>query len=71
MSPVAADCRSADSAPGKPEPLAVVDRDAEVVVDIDARPEAPLVEVDDDLPDDAPQPATSAAPASAQAHEDL
>jgi hypothetical protein len=71
MSPVAAECDSADSAPGYPDPLAVVDGNAEVVVLIDARADALLVEVDGDLPGEDPHPAISAAPASAHAHADL
>jgi hypothetical protein len=64
MSPVAADCASADSAPGELAALLVVGGVAEVVV---VPAEAPLFEVDDELLDEDPQPATAIADASATA----
>ena len=54
MSPVAADCASADNAPGELDPAAVAGEDAEVVV-VAAAVEAP-VEVDDEPLDEDPQP---------------
>ena len=59
MSPVAADCASADSAPGELAALVVVDSDAEVVVVVGAPVEAPPVEVGDELFDEDPQPAAT------------
>jgi hypothetical protein len=65
MSPVAADCASADSAPGELAALLVVDGGAEVVL---APPvEAGLFEVEVELLDDDPQPATAITDASATA----
>ena len=61
MSPVAADCPSADSAPGALAPVVVVDRDAEVVVVFDA----PRVEVVGGLLEEDPQPTMTIAVASA------
>jgi len=55
MSPVAADCASADSAPGALPPLAVLDGDAELVVVVGAGAEAPPAE-DDELLEEEPQP---------------
>jgi hypothetical protein len=71
MSPVAADWDSADSAPVKPDLVGFIDCDAVVVRVIEASAEAPLVEVGDDLSDEAPHPAISAALASAQAPANL
>lgn len=69
MSPVAADCASADNAPGELAPLAVVDGDADVVVAVEAPREAPPVEappveVGDELLDEDPQPAMTIEDAS-------
>jgi hypothetical protein len=66
MSPVAADCASADSAPGALLPLAVVDGDADLVVVVGAPVEAPPAE-DDELLDEDPQPATTIENASTTA----
>jgi hypothetical protein len=57
MSPVAADCASADNAPGELAALVVAGGDAEVVVVAGAAVEAPPVEVDDEPLDEDPQPA--------------
>ena len=57
MSPVAADCASADNAPGELAPLVVAAGDAEVVVGAEAAVEAPPLEVDDEPLDEDPQPA--------------
>jgi hypothetical protein len=67
MSPVAADCASADNAPGELAPLVVAGGDAEVVVVAGAAVEAPPVEVDDGPLDEEPQPATTIEDASATA----
>ena len=64
MSPVAADCASAESAAGELVPLVVVAGDPEVVVAAGAPVEAPPVEVDDELLDEDPQPATTIEDAS-------
>ena len=63
MSPVAADCASADNAPGGLDPPVVAGGDAEVVVVAGAAVEAP-VEVDDEPLDEEPQPATTIEDAS-------
>jgi hypothetical protein len=56
MSPVAADCASADNAPGELAAPVVVDGDAEVVVAVGAPVEAPPG-LGDELLDEDPQPA--------------
>jgi hypothetical protein len=64
MSPVAADCASADNAPGELAAPVVVDGDAEVVVVAWAAVEAPPVEVGDEPLDEDPQAATTIEDAS-------
>jgi hypothetical protein len=64
MSPVAADCASADSAPGEPAGPFVDDGGAEVAVVEEAAVEAPRAGVEDKLLDEDPQPATTIADAS-------
>ena len=68
MSPVAADCASAESAPAEPVPA---DVDAEVVFVVEAPVEAPLVEVDDELLDEDPQLVATIADASTTKTESL
>lgn len=63
MSPVAADCASADSAPGALPPLAVVEGDADPVVVVRAPVEAPPAE-DDELLDEDPHPTATSEDAS-------
>ena len=63
MSPVAADCASADNAPGELAPPVVAAGDADVVVVAGAAVEAP-VEADDKPLDEEPQPATTIEDAS-------
>ena len=63
MSPVAADCASADNAPGALAAPVVVDGDAEVVVTVGAPVEAPPG-LGDELLDEDPQPATTIEDAS-------
>lgn len=58
MSPVAADCASADNAPGALPPLVVAGGDADVVVLTWAAVEAPLP-VDEEPLDADPQPAVT------------
>jgi hypothetical protein len=64
MSPVAADCASADNAPGELAPPVVAGGDAEVVAVAGAPVEAPPVEVDGEPLDEEPQPATTIEDAS-------
>jgi hypothetical protein len=64
MSPVAADCASADNAPGELAPLVVAGGGADVVVVTWAAVEAPPVEVDDEPLDEEPQPGTAIEDAS-------
>ena len=64
MSPVAADCASADNAPGELAPPVVAGGDADVVVVAGAVVEAPPVEVDAEPLDEEPQPATTIEDAS-------
>jgi hypothetical protein len=59
MSPVAADCASADNAPGELAALVVAAGDADVVLVAWAAVEAPPVEVDDEPLEEDPQPATT------------
>jgi hypothetical protein len=67
MSPVAADCASADNAPGELEAPVVVDGDAEVVVAVGVPVEAPPG-LGDELLDDDPQPAMTIEDASTTAN---
>jgi hypothetical protein len=64
MSPVAADCASADNAPGELAPLVVAVGGAEIVVGAEPAVEAPPVEVDDEPLGEDPQPAPTIADAS-------
>jgi hypothetical protein len=59
MSPVAADCASADNAPGELAAPVVADGDAEAVVVAWAAVEAPPVELDGEPLGEDPQPATT------------